>query len=72
MEIVDVAIAIYGNGRVGVRLAPGGSFGDVHSDDCVSVFQDACRRLSQRGVAYVHLIEPGTQGTKQQNAKYPG
>lgn len=58
LEIVDAAISIWGNGRVGVRLSPYGQFNDMKDSDPVKLFTYVLGQLSNRGIAYVHLIEP--------------
>lgn len=49
--------------RVGVRLSPLGSFNDVGDDDPAETFGYAAQQLSQRNVAYLHLVEPGNAGS---------
>lgn len=58
LEVVDEAIKIWGNGRVGVRLSPYGTFNDMRDSDPVSLFSYVLEQLSARKIAYVHLIEP--------------
>jgi N-ethylmaleimide reductase len=58
LEIIDVAISIWGNGRVGVRLSPYGQFNDMKDSDPVKLFTYVLDQLNKRGLAYVHLIEP--------------
>jgi len=58
LEIIDIAISIWGNGRVGVRLSPYGQFNDMKDSDPVKLFPYVLEQLSKRGLAYVHLIEP--------------
>jgi N-ethylmaleimide reductase len=58
LEAVDAAIAVWGSGRVGVRLSPYGSFNDMQDSDPIALFTHVLAQLSLRGVAYVHLIEP--------------
>jgi N-ethylmaleimide reductase len=58
LEVVDAAISVWGNGRVGVRLSPYGQFNDMQDSDPVKLFTYVLNQLSNRGVAYVHLIEP--------------
>jgi N-ethylmaleimide reductase len=58
LEVVDAAISVWGNGRVGVRLSPYGQFNDMKDSDPVKLFTYVLNQLSNRGVAYVHLIEP--------------
>lgn len=69
LEVVDAAIAVWGKGRVGVRLSPYGTFNDMHDSDPVALFTYVLAELGKRGIAYVHLIEPrasaagGAEGT---------
>lgn len=58
LEVVDVAIAVWGKGRVGVRLSPFGTFNDMKDSDPVKLFTYVLEQLSKRGIAYAHLIEP--------------
>lgn len=58
LEVVDVAVAIWGSGRVGVRLSPYGTFNDMSDSDPVALFSYVLDALNQRQVAYVHVIEP--------------
>jgi N-ethylmaleimide reductase len=45
-----------------VRLSPYGTFNDMRDSDPVKLFTYVLGRLSQRGVAYAHLIEPRSSG----------
>lgn len=58
LEVVDAAIAVWGKGRVGVRLSPYGTFNDMHDSDPVALFSYVLAQLSARGIAYAHIIEP--------------
>jgi N-ethylmaleimide reductase len=58
LEVVDAAISVWGNGRVGIRLSPYGQFNDMKDSDPVKLFTYVLNQLSNRGIAYVHLIEP--------------
>jgi N-ethylmaleimide reductase len=58
LEVVDQAVAVWGKGRVGVRLSPYGTFNDMSDSDPVALFTYVLRQLDARGVAYVHIIEP--------------
>lgn len=58
MEVTDAVTGVWGADRVGVRLSPYGSFGDMHDSDPVALFTYVLNQLSRRGVAYVHLVEP--------------
>jgi N-ethylmaleimide reductase len=58
LEVVDAAISVWGNERVGVRLSPYGQFNDMKDSDPVKLFTYVLNQLSNRAIAYVHLIEP--------------
>ena len=58
LEVVDATVAIWGKGRVGVRLSPFGTFDDMYDSDPEALFTYVLKELSARQVAYVHMIEP--------------
>lgn len=58
LEAVDVAVSVWGAGRVGVRLSPYGTFNDMSDSDPVALFSYVLEELSKRKIAYVHMIEP--------------
>ncbi len=57
-EVVDAAIDVWGSNKVGVRLSPYGTFGDMGDSNPVALFSYVLRELSKRKIAYVHMIEP--------------
>ena len=63
LEVVDAVCGVWGADRVGVRLSPLGSFNDMGDDDPLETFGCAARLLNQRGLAYLHLVEPGNAGS---------
>ena len=58
MEVVDAVVSVWGAARVGVRLSPYGTFGDVKDSDPVALFRYVLQQLSARQIAYAHLVEP--------------
>ena len=58
MEVVDVVIEVWGNGRVGVRLSPYGEFNDMKDSNPVGLFTYVLQQLDMRKIAYAHIIEP--------------
>ncbi|MBY0613133.1 MAG: alkene reductase [Beijerinckiaceae bacterium] len=58
LEVTDAAISVWGAERVGIRLSPYGTFGDMHDSDPVALFGHVIGELSKRKLAYLHLIEP--------------
>lgn len=62
LEAVDAAINVCGKGRVGVRLSPYGTFNDMSDSNPVALFKYVLEQLSERCIAYVHMIEPRATG----------
>jgi 2,4-dienoyl-CoA reductase-like NADH-dependent reductase (Old Yellow Enzyme family) len=62
-EATRAAIAVAGADRTAVRLSPNGMSQGVDDSDPQSVFLPAARRLSELGIAFLELREPGPDGT---------
>lgn len=62
LEVVDIAIGTWGKGRVGVRLSPYGTFNDMSDSDTISLFTHVLKQINNRGISYVHMIEPRATG----------
>jgi N-ethylmaleimide reductase len=58
LQVVDAVVSVWGKGRVGVRFSPYGTFNDMSDSDPVKLFNYALAQMSDRGLAYVHVIEP--------------
>lgn len=58
LEVVDVAINVWGKNRVGVRLSPYGTFNDMSESDPITLFNFVLENLNKKQIAYVHMIEP--------------
>jgi N-ethylmaleimide reductase len=57
MEVVDAAVRELGPGRVGVRLAPFGTFNSMPVDPLTEeTLLYVARELGRRGVGYMHLV----------------
>jgi N-ethylmaleimide reductase len=60
-EVVEAVVDEIGAGRVGLRISPGGSAGDMREVDEVSAYEALLRRIAPLGIAYLHvLIDPTT------------
>lgn len=60
LEIVDHAINIFGPDGVGVRLSPHATQDGLTDSDPAALYAYTAAVLNQRGIAYLHLIEPDT------------
>jgi N-ethylmaleimide reductase len=61
-EVIEAVVDEIGAGRVGLRISPGNSAGDVHEVDAVGVYAALVDRIEPLGIAYLHvLINPADQ-----------
>ena len=67
-EVCDCVAAAIGANRVGVRLSPFGAFNDVSDSDPARLFSTAITGLSQRSLAYLHVINVETSGDRRAKA----
>lgn len=56
-EIVRAVLTVCPARRVGVHLAPNGSFNDMGSPDFRETFLYAARQLDRYGLAYLHVVD---------------
>jgi N-ethylmaleimide reductase len=56
LEVTDAAISVWGADRVGVRISPLNSFNDMVDSDPVGLTNYVSAQLSQRGIAFLHLM----------------
>jgi N-ethylmaleimide reductase len=57
MDIVAAVSAAVGADRLGVRLSPFGQYGGIRDSDPGDLFRFVIKELSERRIAYLHLIE---------------
>lgn len=57
LEIVAQVSAAIGADRLGVRLSPFGQYGGIHDSKPSDLFSFVIKELSERHLAYLHLIE---------------
>ena len=62
-EATERVAAAVGADRTAVRLSPNGATQGVDDSDPAAVFVPAARRLSELGIAFLELREPGPEGT---------
>jgi N-ethylmaleimide reductase len=58
LEVVEAVSGIWGADRVGVRLSPLGTFNDMYDQDPEKTFGCVAKMLSERGLAYLHIVNP--------------
>ncbi|MFP3409741.1 alkene reductase, partial [Pseudomonas sp. SIMBA_065] len=57
LNVVDAIAHTIGADKVGVRLSPSGNFNDMKDSNPTDLFSYVIQALSERGIAYLHLIE---------------
>lgn len=62
-EVTERVIAVAGADRTAVRLSPNGESQGVDDSNPETVFLPAAQRLSELGIAFLELREPGPDGT---------
>ncbi|MER7010272.1 alkene reductase [Saccharopolyspora sp. NPDC000359] len=63
-EVVTEVSAEVGADRVGVRISPASTFQDMADSDPAALFGHVLDLLSGAGLAYLHLVEPGIDGSQ--------
>ena len=71
LEVVDATIAVWGAGRVGVRISPLNSFNDMKDSDPVGLTSYVAAQLNQRGIAYLHLMRGDFFGVQKGDVVSP-
>src|ERR1700730_13521097 len=61
-EAVEPLVAVWGAGRVGVRIAPSGTFNGMADRNPRALFRYVAERLNDFKLAYLHVIEPRIKG----------
>jgi N-ethylmaleimide reductase len=62
VEIVKALSGVWGANRVGVRIAPSGTFNGMADSNPRTLFRYIAERLNDFGLAYLHVIEPRIKG----------
>lgn len=67
LEVADAVAEEIGADRVGVRLSPINSFNSMSDSDPDVTFGYVAHQLSERGLAYLHVVETDFAGSTAQN-----
>jgi 2,4-dienoyl-CoA reductase-like NADH-dependent reductase (Old Yellow Enzyme family) len=62
-EVTERLVAVWGAGRVSVRLSPNGDSQGVDDSDPAAIFGQAARVLQRHGIGFLELRQPGPDGT---------
>lgn len=61
-EVLDAVGLVMPIHRVGIRLSPSSSWMDVLDPEKEALYSEVVRNIHDRGLAYLHLVEPGIAG----------
>lgn len=65
LEVVDAVIAVWGAGRVGVRISPLNSFNDMRDSDPLGLTRHVAGELDRRGIAFLDLMRADFFGVQK-------
>jgi N-ethylmaleimide reductase len=58
LEVTDAVVEVWGRSRVGYRVSPNGTSYSISDSDPVATFSYLADALNERGIAYLHVVEP--------------
>ena len=62
VEVVEALVPVWDADRVGVRIAPSGTYNGMADSNPRALFRYVAERLNIFGLAYLHVIEPRIKG----------
>src|SRR6202162_33466 len=62
VEVVEALLPVWDADRVGVRIAPSGTYNGMGDSNPRALFRYVAERLNVFGLAYLHVIEPRIKG----------
>jgi N-ethylmaleimide reductase len=65
LKVVDAVVGVWGPARVGYRVSPNGAFNSMSDSDPVRTFSYLTDELNRRGIGYLHVVDPVTDGNKR-------
>jgi N-ethylmaleimide reductase len=68
LEVTQAAVSVWGADRVGVRIAPSGTYGSMFDSNPSGTFGYVTEQLDRSGIAYLHVIEPRIKGNEETGA----
>jgi N-ethylmaleimide reductase len=64
LEVVDAVAKVWPASRVGIRIAPVSPANDIADSNPAAIFGHLAAKLSERKIAYIHVVEGATQGDR--------
>ena len=64
LEVADAVVGVWGGDRVGVRISPLSSFGDISDTNPEPLYTYVVEKINALKLAYLHVIEGETGGAR--------
>jgi N-ethylmaleimide reductase len=61
LEVVEAVSKVFGKGRVGIRISPVSPANDARDSNPQALFEHLVGRLSEAGIAFIHVVEGATR-----------
>jgi N-ethylmaleimide reductase len=65
LEVTDAVVKVWGGDRVGMRISPLSSFGDIADSNPQALFTYVVEQLNAFNLVYLHAIEGDTGGSRE-------
>ena len=65
MEVTAAVVKVWGGDRVGIRVSPLSTFGDIADSNPEALFTYVVQQLNQFKLVYLHVIEGDTGGARE-------
>jgi N-ethylmaleimide reductase len=62
LEVISALVSVWGGDRVGVRIAPAGTWNNMADSNPTALFTYVAGQLNRFGLAYLHVVEPRVRG----------
>jgi len=64
LELTEALVSVWGGDKVGVRIAPSGSYGSMSDTTPDATFGYLADQMNKFGLAYLHVVEPRVYGAE--------
>lgn len=64
LEVTEAVVSVWGAGRVGVRIAPSGTWASMSDSNPEATFGYVAEQLNRFDLAYLHIVEPRIVGAE--------
>jgi N-ethylmaleimide reductase len=64
LEVVEAVARVFGKGRVGIRISPVSPANDASDSNPQALFLHLVEKLSESGIAFIHVVEGATRDAR--------